>query len=310
MPDLDIGEAVGGASRSGESAQNSAHIGLTETAFQQEMSTERQRTNALESTTQRQSRALRAHEDTLGQHESTINEQGGSIRQLNDVQGRQGNSLAAHDTRLTNLEAGRAQDRSPFGGTAEVRQNGDVTAPATGEIKSNADQMEALRQVKDQSLSSFRTGHGSGFRDTVDHLGTRLTNLGRSSENKVPLSTPRRDALLQKKIEDDPTVKLQQAKLGGALERMEAANKPGGAGNRAAFVKAAEDAEKAAKDLDAARKGIESTGVFQSGNSFSKHSTKVNAAIAGISLAAAGTTGGLIAANNETQREKTKDTSG
>ncbi|MBE7212779.1 MAG: hypothetical protein INR65_17335, partial [Gluconacetobacter diazotrophicus] len=225
-------------------------------------------------------------------------------------QTRQGGRLDAHDTRLTNLEAGQVRDRTPFGGTEEVRQGDDVTAPATGEIKTNADQIAALRQIKDHDLSSLTTGHGSGFRDSLNHAGTRLTNIRRPADGKLPLSVPRRDALLQQKIAADPTVRLQQAKLDGALQRMTAANRPGGHGDRVAFVKAAEDAEKAAKDLDAARKGIESTGVFQSGNWFSKHSTKVNAAIAGISLAAAGTTGGLIAANNETQREKTKDTSG
>lgn len=311
------------ASHAAQDASQTSHVGLSDfqktlTEHTSDIGTLRTGQDALDGRVQQQGQDLNAARTDIGQLQTTMTARN---NQLNDLDGRANNTeqglqgqratltaqdttLRGHDTRLTNLEAGQAQNRQPFAGTSAVKDNtGQVTSPATGEIVGNNAQIDALRAVHDQNITSFKTGHGSGFRDGIDHAGTRISNQFRA--NKEPLSTPRRDDVLQRKIQNDPTVRLQQAKLSGAIDRMEQANQPGATGNRADFIKAAEDAEKSAKDLDAARRSIESTAVFQSGNSFSKHVTKVNAAIAGISLAAAGTTGGLIAANNETQREKT-----
>lgn len=242
---------------------------------------------------------LQRHSSELGElktkHESLDSK---VVKQLGAVHTSVGElnlTATAHGTRLDALDAlttrtAREHGSTQANQTTQLRSHdlrlttleaGRFQEPrqfTADDTNTNTARIANLNAVHDQDITSFTTGHGSKSRDQA----------------------------LQAKISSDPTVRLQQANLSRAITGMREANKPGAAGNPAEFLKAAEDAEKSAKELDAARKTLEATGVFQGGNSFSKYATKVNAAIAAVSIAAAGTTGGLIAANNETQRQKTK----
>lgn len=234
------------ASHAAQDASQTSHVGLSDfqrtlTEHTSDIGTPRTGQDTLDGRVQQQGQELNAAQTDIGQLQTTMTARN---NQLNDLDGRANNTeqgqratltaqdttLRGHDMRLTNLEAGQVPNRQPFAGTSAVKDNtGQVTSPATGEIGGNNAQIDALRAVHDQDITSFKTGYGSGFRAVIDHAGIRISNQFPAS--KEPLSTPRRDGVLQRKIQNDPTVRLQQARLSGAIDRMEQANQPGAAGS-------------------------------------------------------------------------------
>ena len=105
---------------------------------------------------------------------------------------------------------------------------------------------------------------------------------------------------LKTRVDNDPMVKLHKNDLDHAMTGMRAART---AGDYNAVETWASKALTSAKDLDAARKTVESTGVFQAGNTFGRKAALATGATAAASLVAGGTTGGIIAWNNHIQGE-------
>ncbi len=141
----------------------------------------------------------------------------------------------------------------------------------------------------------------------AEHVAARIDDLKAVSTGKPPSTGHSRkyDAALEKRNNDDPLVKLHQNDLNHAIGGMAAARD---ARDPKALEQSASQALASAKELDAARKGIESSGVFKAGNTFGKKAAIATGALATASIAAGATTGGIISWNNHIQGEQPKKT--
>jgi len=109
------------------------------------------------------------------------------------------------------------------------------------------------------------------------------------------------DARLQQRIAQEPEVRMASRTLQHKITTLKQTLDTG---NAFEVQKAGEEMNQAVSQLNAVRRAMESNGVFQAGNKYSRNVTAVNGTLATLSVAGAATTGGIIAWNNKKQGDK------